>query len=61
MKMAHKLKNVRYKLETISIERSKFHSREGDKNMEVFDTEARQTSSLVNESEIYGRDEEKKR
>ena len=61
MKMTHKSKNVRDKLETICIERSKFHSREGDINMEVFDTEARQTSSLVNDSEIYGREEEKEK
>ncbi|XP_050272994.1 putative disease resistance protein RGA3 [Quercus robur] len=59
IKMAHKLKNVRDRLESISMERSKFHLREGDINMEVFDIERRQTGSLVNESEIYGRDEEK--
>ncbi|XP_023912223.1 putative disease resistance protein RGA3 [Quercus suber] len=61
MKMAHKLKNVRDRLESISMERSKFHLREGDINMEVFDIERRQTGSLVNESEIYGRGEEKEK
>ena len=61
MKMAHKLKNVRDRLDAISRERSEFHLREGVTNMEVFDVEKRQTSSLVNESEIYGRDEEKEK
>ena len=61
IKMAHKLKNVRDRLESISMERSKFHLRELDINMEVFDIERRQTGSLVNESEIYGRGKEKKK
>ncbi|XP_030941416.1 putative disease resistance protein RGA3 [Quercus lobata] len=60
MKMAHKLKNVRNRLDAISRERS-FHLGEGDKNMEAFDVEKRQTGSLVNESKIYGRDEEKEK
>ncbi|KAK4565100.1 hypothetical protein RGQ29_006956 [Quercus rubra] len=60
MKMAHKLKNVRDRLDAISRERS-FHLGEGDINMEAFDVEKRQTGSLVNESKIYGRDEEKKK
>ncbi|XP_030942309.1 putative disease resistance protein RGA4 [Quercus lobata] len=61
MKMAHKLKNVRDRLEAISMERSKFHLREGVINMEVLDIERRQTSSIVNESEIYGRGGEKEK
>ena len=61
IKMAHKLKNVRDRLESISMERSKFHLREGDINMEVFDIERRQTGSVVIESEIYGRGEEKEK
>ena len=61
MKMAHKLKNVRDRLDANSRERSEFHLREGVINMEVFDVEKRQTSSLVKESEIYGRDEEKEK
>ncbi|XP_050259631.1 putative disease resistance protein RGA3 [Quercus robur] len=60
MKMAHKLKNVRDRLDAISRERS-FHLGEGEINMEAFDVEKRQTGSLVNESKIYGRDEEKKK
>ena len=59
--MAHKLKNVRDRLNANSRERSEFHLREGVINTEVFDVEKRQTSSLVNESEIYGRDEEKEK
>ncbi|KAM3741736.1 hypothetical protein ACB098_07G019400 [Castanea mollissima] len=58
MKMAHKLKNVKDRLEAISVERS-FHLREGDIKTEAFNVEKRQTSSFVNESKIYGRDEEK--
>ena len=63
MKMAHKLKNVRDRLDAISRERSDFHLREGAINMEVFDVKfhGRQTCSLVNESVIYGRDEEKEK
>ncbi|XP_050262627.1 putative disease resistance protein RGA1 isoform X5 [Quercus robur] len=60
MKMAHKLKNVRNRLDAISRERS-FHLGEGDINTEAFDVEKRQTGSLVNESKIYGRDEEKEK
>jgi predicted ATPase len=60
MKMAHKLKNVRDKLEAISKERS-FHLREGVINMEVNNSERRQTFSLVNESENYGRRKDKKK
>ncbi|KAL4614017.1 hypothetical protein ACB092_07G025000 [Castanea dentata] len=60
MKMAHKLKNVKDRLEAISVERS-FHLREGDIKTEAFDVEKRQTSSFVNESKIYGRAEEKEK
>jgi hypothetical protein len=60
MKMAHNLKNVRDKLEAISKERS-FHLREGVVNMEVNNSERRKTFSVVNESEIYGRGEEKEK
>ncbi|KAK4565209.1 hypothetical protein RGQ29_007033 [Quercus rubra] len=60
MKMASKFVNVRDRLDAISRERS-FHLGEGDINMEAFDVEKRQTGSLVNESKIYGRDEEKEK
>ncbi|KAK4565207.1 hypothetical protein RGQ29_007031 [Quercus rubra] len=61
MKMAHKLKNVRDRLDAISRERSEFHLSEGVINTEVVDVQRRKTCSLVNESGIYGRDEEKEK
>ncbi|KAM4097688.1 hypothetical protein ACJW30_07G020800 [Castanea mollissima] len=61
MKMAHKLKNVRDRLDVISKERSEFHLSEGVINTEVIDVQRRKTCSRVNESEIYGRDEEKEK
>ncbi|KAF3947919.1 hypothetical protein CMV_026019 [Castanea mollissima] len=61
MKMAHKLKNVRDRLDAISKERSEFHLSEGVINTEVVDVQRRKTCSLVNESVIYGRDEEKEK
>ncbi|XVF71442.1 hypothetical protein PTKIN_Ptkin12aG0037700 [Pterospermum kingtungense] len=59
-KMAHKLKDARQKLDAIAGERSKFHLTEAmetavDRDV---DREWRQTSSLVNESEVYGREKE---
>ncbi|XP_023882414.2 putative disease resistance protein RGA1 [Quercus suber] len=61
MKMAHKLKNVRDRLDAIARERSDFHLSEGVMNTEVVDVQRRKTCSLVNESVIYGRDEEKEK
>eukprot|EP00257_Ricinus_communis_P027704 XP_025015118.1 LOW QUALITY PROTEIN: putative disease resistance protein RGA3 [Ricinus communis] len=60
VKMSHKLKSVTKKLDAISSERHKFHLREeaiGDREVGILDW--RHTTSLVNESEIIGRDEEK--
>ncbi|OMP11692.1 Disease resistance protein [Corchorus capsularis] len=58
-KIAHKLKDIREKLDVIAGERSKFHLREGMEEWEVIsDREWRQTSSLVNESHVVGRDDE---
>ena len=60
-KMAHKLKNVREKLDAIVEERSKFHLTEAIETLmdrDVNDRDWRQTSSLVNESEVYGREKE---
>ena len=59
--MAHKLKNVREKLDAIVEERSKFHLTEAIETLmdrDVNDRDWRQTSSLVNESEVYGREKE---
>ncbi|KAG8364953.1 hypothetical protein BUALT_Bualt18G0052200 [Buddleja alternifolia] len=59
-KMAHKVKNVREKLDSIAKERLQFHLSEGVvENRFGVTSESRQTNSLVNESEIYGREEEK--
>ncbi|KAL3812682.1 hypothetical protein ACJIZ3_013950 [Penstemon smallii] len=61
-KVAHKVKNVKERLDAIAEERLKFHLREGvliDNQVVGYLVENRQTSSLVNESEIYGRREEK--
>ncbi|KAG5227239.1 disease resistance protein [Salix suchowensis] len=59
-KMAHKLKNVRQKFDTIAMEKNKFKLTEGVGENEAdhrFDW--RITSSYVNKTEIYGRDKEK--
>uniref|UniRef100_A0A2K1R674 Uncharacterized protein n=1 Tax=Populus trichocarpa TaxID=3694 RepID=A0A2K1R674_POPTR len=57
--MAHKLKNVREKLDAIAKERQNFHLTEGAVEMEADSFVQRQTWSSVNESEIYGRVKEK--
>ncbi|EYU41311.1 hypothetical protein MIMGU_mgv1a026238mg [Erythranthe guttata] len=59
-KMAHEVKNIRAKLDAIAEERLKFHLGESvveNRFGEAF--ESRITSYVVNESEIYGRNEEK--
>eukprot|EP00258_Populus_trichocarpa_P028932 XP_024444951.1 putative disease resistance protein RGA4 [Populus trichocarpa] len=58
-RMAHKLKNVREKLDAIADEKNKFNltPRVGDIAADTYD--GRLTSSLVNESEICGRGKEK--
>ncbi|KAI9379727.1 hypothetical protein POPTR_017G136400v4 [Populus trichocarpa] len=57
--MAHKLMNVREKLDAIAKERQNFHLTEGAVEMEADGFVQRQTWSSVNESEIYGRGKEK--
>ncbi|CAK9177959.1 unnamed protein product [Ilex paraguariensis] len=59
LRMAHKVKDIRERLDTIADERDKFHLKEGVTDSQVYDMERRQTGFLVNESEIYGRNEEK--
>ncbi|KAL3825545.1 hypothetical protein ACJIZ3_021574 [Penstemon smallii] len=60
-RIAHKVKNIRERLDAIAEERLKFHLREGIimDHQVGSEVENRHTSSLVNESEIYGRHEEK--
>ncbi|TYJ28632.1 hypothetical protein E1A91_A06G013300v1 [Gossypium mustelinum] len=59
--MARKFKNVRVKLDAIAGEKSKFHLREGVGEAEIERNEDRQTSSLVTESEVLGRADEKEK
>lgn len=59
VEIARKVKNLRGRLNDIVDERDKFDLREGVMNNQVGVVESRQTSSLVNESEIFGRDEER--
>ncbi|KAG8364989.1 hypothetical protein BUALT_Bualt18G0056000 [Buddleja alternifolia] len=59
-KMVHKVKNIREKLDSIAKERFQFHLSEGVVENRFGETlESRQTTSLVEESEIYGRKEGK--
>ncbi|XP_022771979.1 putative disease resistance protein RGA1 [Durio zibethinus] len=59
LNMARKFKTVREKLDAIAGEKNKFHLREGLGEVEIQRREERQTSSLVIESEVYGRANEK--
>ncbi|KAL9381294.1 hypothetical protein Peur_026951 [Populus x canadensis] len=59
LKMAYKVKNVREKLDDIANEKNKFSLTEGVGENEADSFDWRITCSLVNESEIYGRDKEK--
>ncbi|CAL5422965.1 unnamed protein product [Camellia sinensis] len=58
-KMGHKINDMKDRLDTIAGEKNKFHLREGVETGEVCGMEREQTSSMVNESEIYGRNDEK--
>ncbi|XP_028053766.1 disease resistance protein RGA2-like [Camellia sinensis] len=60
LKMGHKIKDMRDRLDAIAGEKNQFHLREGVvETDEVCVMETGQTSSLVNELEIYGRTDEK--
>ncbi|XP_073040209.1 disease resistance protein RGA2-like [Primulina eburnea] len=59
VEIARKVRDIRGRLNDIADERHKFELREGVMNNQVGVVESRQTSSLVNESEIFGRDEER--
>ncbi|XVF71540.1 hypothetical protein PTKIN_Ptkin12aG0046100 [Pterospermum kingtungense] len=59
LNMACKFKNIREKLDAIAGEKTKFHLREWVGEVKIQCKEDRQTSSLVKESEIYGRGNEK--
>ncbi|XP_075486379.1 disease resistance protein RGA2-like [Primulina tabacum] len=59
IKIARKVKDTRGRLDALAVERLTFHLREGVMNNQVGVVESRLTSSLVNELEIFGRDEER--
>uniref|UniRef100_A0A6M2EKT5 Uncharacterized protein n=1 Tax=Populus davidiana TaxID=266767 RepID=A0A6M2EKT5_9ROSI len=59
LKMAHKVKKVTENLDGLANEKNKFRLTEGVGENEADCFDWRITSSLVNESEIYGRDKEK--
>ncbi|KAG6743173.1 hypothetical protein POTOM_054121 [Populus tomentosa] len=61
LKMAHKVKKVTENLDSLANEKNKFRLTEGVGENEADSFDWRITSSLVNESEIYGRDKEKRR
>ncbi|PPD90241.1 hypothetical protein GOBAR_DD12810 [Gossypium barbadense] len=61
LNMARKFKNAREKLDAIAEEKSKFHLRECVVEAAIEWNEDRQTSSLVKESEILGRADEKEK
>ncbi|KAG1333926.1 putative disease resistance protein RGA1 [Cocos nucifera] len=56
LKMAYKIKKIHKRLDEIAEERSKFHLAEGSTPGRALD---RETFSIVDESEVYGRDEDK--
>ncbi|XP_039054511.1 putative disease resistance protein RGA1 [Hibiscus syriacus] len=58
-KKAHKLKQIRQRLDAVAEEKNKFHLTENVRDLETDDREWRLTSSLVNEFEIFGRNEDK--
>ncbi|KAK8700214.1 hypothetical protein V6N13_018615 [Hibiscus sabdariffa] len=57
--MAHRVKTAREKVDAIAEERIKFHLEVGVEEAEIERNNDRETSSLVNESEVFGRADEK--
>ena len=61
-KMAHKIREIRERLDLIAAERTKFHliqgSSSGSGSGSDLRTGGRQTNSFVNQSEVYGRDDD---
>ncbi|KAK8569187.1 hypothetical protein V6N12_007719 [Hibiscus sabdariffa] len=57
---AHELRQIRKRLDAVAEEKNKFHLTENVRDLETDeDREWRLTSSLVNESEIFGRNEDR--
>ncbi|CAL5422953.1 unnamed protein product [Camellia sinensis] len=60
LKIGHNIKDMRDRLDAIAEEKNMFHLREdGIETEKVFGMERQQSSSIVNEMKIYGRNEEK--
>ncbi|CAK9153375.1 unnamed protein product [Ilex paraguariensis] len=59
LRMAHKVKDIGDRLDAIAGESLKFQLKEGVIDSQIYNMEERKTGSLVIESEIYGRNEEK--
>ncbi|GMP86295.1 hypothetical protein CsSME_00039120 [Camellia sinensis var. sinensis] len=59
LKMGHMINDMKDRLDAIIGEKNKFHLRKCVETEEVCGMEREQTSSMVNESEIYGRTDEK--
>ncbi|XP_028069922.1 putative disease resistance protein RGA3 [Camellia sinensis] len=59
LKMGHKINDMKDRLDAIAGEKNKFHLRKGVETEQVCGMEREQTSSMVNESEIYERTDEK--
>ncbi|XP_010908948.1 putative disease resistance protein RGA3 [Elaeis guineensis] len=61
-KIAHKIKKIRERLEEIAGERTKFHLQERvAENIRAETTVREETGSLIDESEVYGRQEDKEK
>ncbi|KAG1370963.1 Disease resistance protein RGA1 [Cocos nucifera] len=61
-KIAHKMKKIRVRLEEIAGERTKFHLQERvAENISAETTVREETGSLIAESEVYGRQEDKEK
>ncbi|KAK8480409.1 hypothetical protein V6N12_055732 [Hibiscus sabdariffa] len=61
IKMGRKFKDAREKLDAIAAEKNKFHLTEGAGEVTTQPNEDRQTSSLVKESDVLGREDEKEK
>ncbi|KAL4351951.1 hypothetical protein GQ457_06G026780 [Hibiscus cannabinus] len=61
IKMGRKFKDAREKLDAIAAEKNKFHLTEGAGDVTTQPNEDRQTSSLVKESQVFGREDEKEK
>ncbi|XP_042486550.1 putative disease resistance protein RGA3 [Macadamia integrifolia] len=62
LKIGHRIKDIRERFDDIADERSKFHLNPRGNAMEwTVETSERETSSILTESHVYGRDEDKEK